>query len=93
MKTATTIEAQEERKKAENSTHSVAQNSKPVSERERARRNASTERLRPFQFQPGISGNPGGRPTHDVASEIAQALFTNNPDVILRSVFAGVEER
>ena len=32
--------------------------------------------LRPFK--PGQSGNPGGRPKHDVAAEIARAIFENN---------------
>jgi len=30
----------------------------------------------------GVSGNPSGRPAHDVASEIAQALFMNNPKLV-----------
>ena len=29
-------------------------------------------------FKPGQSGNPGGRPKHDVAAEIARAIFENN---------------
>ena len=32
--------------------------------------------LRPFK--PGQSGNPGGRPKHDVAAEIARAIFEGN---------------
>jgi hypothetical protein len=33
-------------------------------------------------FQPGQSGNPGGRPKRDVASEIAAAIFEQNAEAI-----------
>jgi hypothetical protein len=33
-------------------------------------------------FQPGQSGNPGGRPKRDVAAEIAAAIFENNEEAI-----------
>lgn len=33
-------------------------------------------------WQPGKSGNPGGRPKNDTASEIAKAIFENNPELI-----------
>jgi len=82
MKTAETIEAEEERKKAQKSTVRVAHNSKPVSKREADRRERCVERLKPLRFVPGVSGNPGGRPARDIASEIAQALFTNHPELI-----------
>jgi hypothetical protein len=80
MKTAATIEAQEERKKVEKNSRAGSANSAPGSAKYDHRQDA--ERLKPYQFKPGQSGNPSGRPAHDVASEIAQALFTNNPDVI-----------
>jgi len=83
-KTAETIEAQEERKKAEKAARAASQNSCPVSKK--CDRKAHAERhLKPHWFQPGVSGNPGGRPAHDVASEIAQALFTNNPELIYQA--------
>jgi hypothetical protein len=84
MKTAATIEAQTERKKDEKDSLSdgdlCPQNSAPV--RATRDRRKEAERIRPWQFKPGQSGNPGGRPKHDVASEIAQALFMDNPDLI-----------
>jgi hypothetical protein len=79
VKTAETIEAQEERKKAEKSTVSRAHNSTPVSTKQPE---DGTERLKPFRFKPGISGNPGGRPKRDLASEIAQALFEQDGPAI-----------
>jgi len=43
-----------------------------------------TENLRPWK--PGQSGNPGGRPKHDVASEIARAVFEGNEQAIYRAM-------
>lgn len=37
------------------------------------------------QFKPGQSGNPGGRPKNDLAREIAQGVFENNPELIHRA--------
>ena len=34
----------------------------------------------------GVSGNPGGRPKRDLASEIAQAVFENNPEAIYQGM-------
>ena len=33
-----------------------------------------------------MSGNPGGRPKRDLSSEIAQAVFENNPEAIYRAM-------
>jgi hypothetical protein len=33
-----------------------------------------------------VSGNPGGRPKRDLASEIAQAVFENNPEAIYQGM-------
>ncbi len=33
------------------------------------------DKTKPFRWPKGISGNPGGRPKRDFASEIAQAKF------------------
>ena len=40
------------------------------------------ENLRPWK--PGQSGNPGGRPKRDLATEIAQAIFERDAEVIDR---------
>jgi len=42
------------------------------------------ENLKPWK--PGQSGNPGGRPKRDVASEIAQAVFEGNEEAIYRAM-------
>ena len=38
------------------------------------------------RFRPGQSGNPGGRPKKDIASEIVQRVFEENADVIYRAM-------
>ena len=43
-----------------------------------------TENLKPWK--PGQSGNPGGRPKKDIASEIAQRVFEENADAIYRAM-------
>lgn len=34
------------------------------------------------KWQPGQSGNPGGRPKHDFAGELARAIFEKNGPAI-----------
>lgn len=34
----------------------------------------------------GVSGNPGGRPTGDLSTEIARAVFENNAEAIYHAV-------
>lgn len=34
----------------------------------------------------GVSGNPGGRPKGDLSSEIARAVFENNPQMIYQAM-------
>jgi hypothetical protein len=34
----------------------------------------------------GVSGNPTGRPMNDISSEIARAIFENNPEAIYRGL-------
>jgi hypothetical protein len=37
-------------------------------------------------WQPGKSGNPGGKPKHDIAKEIAQAVFSENREAIYKAM-------
>jgi hypothetical protein len=80
-KTAESIERQESRKvdeKRSKSHRSSPENSQPVSQ---GRRNPAAH-LAPYRFQPGVSGNPGGRPKVDVASELARAVIEENFEAI-----------
>lgn len=38
----------------------------------------------------GVSGNPAGRPKGDIASEIARAVFENNPERIYQAMARGL---
>ncbi len=38
------------------------------------------------RWKPGQSGNPGGRPKKDIASEIAQRVFEENPEAIYKAM-------
>jgi hypothetical protein len=42
-------------------------------------------RIAAWRWQPGKSANPGGVPKYDVAKEIAQAIFLNNPEMIYKA--------
>jgi hypothetical protein len=42
----------------------------------------SVKNLAPYQFKPGQSGNPGGRPKRDLAAEIARAIFERDAEAI-----------
>ena len=48
------------------------------------------ENLKPWK--PGQSGNPGGRPKNDVASEIAKAAFSQNPELIYRAFIEALKK-
>ena len=48
------------------------------------KRRGQVENLKPWK--PGQSGNPGGRPKHDVSSEIARAVFDGNEGAIYRAM-------
>lgn len=48
------------------------------------------ENLKPWK--PGQSGNPGGRPKHDVASEIARAVFEGNEEAIYRAMLKALKK-
>jgi hypothetical protein len=81
-KTAESIERQESRKRDEKTADSsrfLSENSSPVSQK---RGRGDGMRLKPYWFQPGQSGNPGGRPKVDLASEIARALFEQDGPAI-----------
>ena len=43
------------------------------------------------RFKPGQSGNPGGRPKRDMAAEIAQAIFEENPEAIYRAMLKALK--
>jgi len=49
-----------------------------------AKKRGRIENLKPWK--PGQSGNPGGRPKRDVASEIARAVFEGNEEAIYRAL-------
>ena len=57
-------------------------NTQPVRQKSR-RRDAS--RISAWRWKPGQSGNPSGRPRHDLAAEIAKAIFENNPELIYKA--------
>ena len=85
MKTSDSIEAQEERKAARdngNDQHSLRENTEPVTQKRKRGDASYTARIAPWKWRPGQSGNPGGRPKHDLAAEIARAIFENNPQMI-----------
>lgn len=71
-KTADFIEAQSEAKGSAENT----QSSKTKKKR------GDSARIAAWQWKPGQSGNPGGRPKNDVARQIAQAAFENNPELV-----------
>jgi hypothetical protein len=82
MKTADSIEQQEERRAArENGDGEQAsrENTPPVRPKLKQR---DASRIAAWRWQPGKSANPGGRPKHDLAAEIARAIFENNAPMI-----------
>jgi hypothetical protein len=85
MKTAESIEAQEERKPKKKRTYRLGKN--PKSHTIVGNRNGlgATERLRPYQWKPGQSGNPHGRQREDVAAKIARAVFANNEELLYKA--------
>ena len=48
------------------------------------KKRGGTENLKPSK--PGQSGNSGGRPKEDIASEIARRIFEENADAIYRTM-------
>jgi len=49
-----------------------------------------SENLKPWPK--GVSGNPGGRPKRDVASEIARAVFEGNEEAIYRAMLKALKK-
>lgn len=94
MKTADTIEEQEERKDArgdgksggKDGNHST-HGSGPGSEK---KRRGNVENLKPWPK--GVSGNPAGRVKNDIAAQIARACFEGDPEM-LRQVFTKALKR
>jgi hypothetical protein len=85
MKTSRSIEEQQERKAARDNgdqPHSSRELTQPVT---RKSRRGDASRIAAWRWQPGRSANPGGVPKHDVAKEIAEAIFLNNPEMIYRA--------
>ena len=85
MKTAESIEAQEERKQARDN-GDKAENSpvftQPITPK---KQRGDASRIAAWRWQKGKSANPGGVPKHDIAKEIAQAIFLNNPEMIYKA--------
>jgi hypothetical protein len=50
------------------------------------KKHALTPAMEARKWKPGESGNPGGRPKKDVASDIAQQLFEGNAEMIARAM-------
>jgi len=46
----------------------------------------------PHRFQPGESGNPGGRPKNDLAAEIARAAFEKDPLAVIEAMHEALRE-
>jgi hypothetical protein len=82
MKTADSIEQQEERKQARDNEHSSPANKRSNT---RSKRGGDFSRIAAWAWKPGQSGNPNGRPKHDLAAEVARAIFENNPDMVYKA--------
>jgi hypothetical protein len=61
------------------------QNRPTSGERKKLRNGVDPSIGKATQFKPGQSGNPGGRPKNDLAKEIAQAIFENEPEAIYKA--------
>ena len=75
MKTADSVEQQEERKAARGDKDLSPANTRHAREKLPRR---DPIRIAAWKWQPGRSGNPSGRPQRDLAAEIARAVFENN---------------
>jgi len=50
------------------------------------------DKIKPYQFKPGQSGNPGGRPRGDLARELARAIFENNSELIYEAMLRALKK-
>jgi hypothetical protein len=85
VKTARSIEGQEERKAARDNGNEAQISPELRQSLKQKKRRGDASRIAAWRFQPGKSGNPGGVPKHDIAKEIAQAIFLNNPEMIYKA--------
>jgi hypothetical protein len=85
MKTADSIEQQEERKSARDNGESLREMTQPVKQKQKRGDASYTARIAPWKWQPGKSANPGGRPKHDLAAEIARAVFERNAEALYKA--------
>lgn len=85
MKTAESIEAQEERKSATGKGDQARSSREMRQSVTQKSRRGDASRIAAWRWQPGKSANPGGVPKHDVAKELARAVFENNPELIYKA--------
>ena len=67
-----------------------ADNSVPATVTSLSGRERQLAALKPWQFQPGKSGNPGGKPKRDIASEISRAIFEENTALVYEAQAARI---
>jgi hypothetical protein len=84
MRTADSIEQQEERKAARDyrDDNSSRENTPPVRPKLKQR---DASRIAAWRWKPGQCPNPGGRPKHDLAAEIARAVFERNAEALYKA--------
>jgi len=86
VKTAESIEKQEERKAARDngdSRQTSPQFTPPVKPKLKQR---DATRIAKWRWHLGKSANPGGVPKHgDVARDLARAIFENNPELVYKA--------
>jgi hypothetical protein len=85
MKTAESIEEQEERKAARGDGDGLPSQASEQPSVKRKLKKLDATRIAPWQFKKGVSGNPGGRPKRDWAADIARAVFENNAEALYKA--------
>lgn len=60
--------------------------SEQVQEQELGKKKALPDAAKPFMWQKGQSGNPGGRPKRDFAAELCRAAIEENPDLVYKGI-------
>lgn len=66
--------------------HQVAGNSGASDQANEQPRESPADRIKAWRWEPGKSGNPGGRPKRDVAAEIARAIFEGNSKMVYEAL-------